>query len=112
MTSHLCAGCSGSTPEKWLRSVLENGLSSHVSVRNAALGQSSGAMTELIHFRGHNGQASIQMSAVDICFEQSSGTFWNVVILLVFSLVFPSTTLSMNDKIADWSLVAQIVEAH
>lgn len=41
------------------QSVLENGLSSHVSVRNAALGQSSGAMTELIHFRGHNGQATV-----------------------------------------------------
>jgi len=41
------------------QSVLENGLASHVSVQNAALGQSSGTMTELIHFRGHNGQATV-----------------------------------------------------
>ncbi|CAE7767030.1 unnamed protein product [Symbiodinium pilosum] len=39
----------------FLRSVVENGLSAYVNVRNAALGQMSG-QTELIHFRGHNGQ--------------------------------------------------------
>lgn len=40
------------------QSVLENGLSSYVSVKNAALGQ-SGGQTEMIHFRGHNGQACV-----------------------------------------------------
>ncbi|CAJ1358273.1 unnamed protein product [Effrenium voratum] len=41
------------------QSVSENGLSAHVAVRNAALGETSGAFTELIHFRGHNGQATV-----------------------------------------------------
>ncbi|CAJ1374738.1 unnamed protein product [Effrenium voratum] len=41
------------------QSVSENGLSAYVAVRNAALGETSGAFTELIHFRGHNGQATV-----------------------------------------------------
>ena len=45
----ICFSC----PEA--RSVAENGLSASVQVRNAALGQMTG-QTELIHFRGHNGQ--------------------------------------------------------
>ncbi|CAE7229771.1 unnamed protein product [Symbiodinium necroappetens] len=40
------------------QSVAENGLSASVQVRNAALGQMTG-QTELIHFRGHNGQATV-----------------------------------------------------
>ena len=42
-----------------MRSVAENGLSSSVHVRNAALGETTG-QTELIHFRGHNGQDGLE----------------------------------------------------